>query len=195
MKRANENRGLSKVSAMTAALLLLTSSLCAQSSKTSSVARPARMVLVSIPDRKLAVVEQGRVIHSFSVAVGAANSPSPTGEFRIVSRLKDPTYYHPGVVMPAGPDNPIGPRWVGLDRKGFGIHGTNEPRSIGKAASHGCIRLRNRDVEEFFRMVSVGDLVRIRSERDEEIARVFGDAEDSITQLALNSAQPAGAGQ
>jgi len=179
-----------------AILLLITPALSAQNNnRIADVIRPSRLVLVSIPDRKLAVVERGKVIRTFSVAVGAVNSPSPTGEFQIVARLKNPTYYHPGVVLPPGPDNPIGPRWVGLNKKGFGIHGTNEPRSIGKPASHGCIRLRNRDVEEFFRMVSVGDTVKIRGERDEEIARVFGGSENSTTQVAMNGAQPAGAGQ
>jgi lipoprotein-anchoring transpeptidase ErfK/SrfK len=178
-----------------AILVLFTPALSAQNSKTTADAvRPSRLVLVSIPDRQLAVVEHGRIVRTFSVAVGAVNSPSPTGEFQIVARLKDPTYYHPGVVIPPGPDNPIGPRWVGLNKKGFGIHGTNEPRSIGRAASHGCIRLRNSDVKEFFGLVSVGDVVKIRSERGEEIARAFGGSVDS-TQLALNGAQPAGAGQ
>ena len=184
--------------AITAGFVLVSSLLSAQDIKASSAAeivRPSRLVLVSIPDRKLAVVERGKVIRTFSVAVGAVNSPSPTGEFQIVARLKDPTYYHPGVVIPPGPDNPIGPRWVGLNKKGFGIHGTNEPRSIGKAASHGCIRLRNREVVEFFRLVNVGDVVKIRAERDEEIARVFGGAEHSTTQVAMNGPQPMGAGQ
>lgn len=135
---------------------------------------PHRQVIVSIPDRKLAVVENGTVIRIFPVAVGAAPSPSPTGAFLIVNRLSNPTYYHPGVVIPAGADNPIGPRWIGLNRKGYGIHGTNEPRSIGQAASHGCIRLSNRDVESLYRMVRVGDAVEIRAERDDQIAQIFG---------------------
>ena len=198
MERQAGRSGLSKATAITAGFVLVSSLLSAQDIKASSAAeivRPSRLVLVSIPDRKLAVVERGKVIRTFSVAVGAVNSPSPTGEFQIVARLKDPTYYHPGVVIPPGPDNPIGPRWVGLNKKGFGIHGTNEPRSIGKAASHGCIRLRNRKVVEFFRLVNVGDVVKIRAERDEEIARVFGGAEHSTTQVAMNGPQPMGAGQ
>lgn len=141
--------------------------------------RPSRRVVVSVPDRKLAILEGGKVIRTFQVAVGAAVSPSPTGQFHIVSRLANPTYYHPGVVIPPGSDNPVGPRWVGLNQRGYGIHGTNEPRSIGKAASHGCIRMRNRDIEQFFRMVSVGDAVEIRGERDEEIAQIFGIVADT----------------
>ena len=161
--------------------------------------RSSRRVLVSIPDRKLAVLEDGKVIRTFPVAVGAASSPSPAGQFQIVSRLAHPTYYHPGVVIPPGSDNPIGPRWVGLNQKGYGIHGTNEPRSIGKAASHGCIRMRNRDIEQFFRMVRVGDTVEIRRERDEEIAQIFGGVADAsgavIAQAQGAGVTPAGGGQ
>jgi lipoprotein-anchoring transpeptidase ErfK/SrfK len=141
--------------------------------------RTPRQVLVSVSDRKLAVLENGKVIRTFSVSVGAAVSPSPTGEFQIVNRLANPTYYHPGTVIPPGDDNPIGPRWIGLSQKGFGIHGTNQPRSIGHAASHGCIRLNNRDIVQFFQMVSVGDTVSIRNERDEQIAQIFGGVADT----------------
>src|SRR5208282_5051819 len=101
-------------------------------------------------------------------------SPSPTGEFQIVSRVSNPTYYHPGKVIPTGKDNPLGTRWLGLSQSGYGIHGTNAPKSVGHAASHGCIRLRNRDMEQSFTMLQVGDTVVIRGERDEQVARVFG---------------------
>jgi len=136
---------------------------------------PKRVVLVSIPDRQLAVLEEGDVIARYPVAVGAADSPSPTGEFRIVNRVSNPTYYRPGTVIPTGKDNPVGTRWLGLSQKGYGIHGTNAPGSIGQAVSHGCIRLRNRDVERLFAIVRVGDVVEIRGERDDEVAQVFGD--------------------
>jgi lipoprotein-anchoring transpeptidase ErfK/SrfK len=154
---------------------------------------PRRQVVVSIPDRKLAVLENGKLIRTFPVAVGAAVSPSPVGEFQIVNRVANPTYYHPGVVIAPGSDSPIGPRWVGLSRKGFGIHGTNEPRSIGKAASHGCIRLRNSDIKLLFAMVSVGDTVEVRGERDEQIAQIFGGAVATAVapnDAALAQAQP-----
>ncbi len=142
------------------------------------------MVLVSIPDRKLAVIEDGNVIAQFPIAVGAAGSPSPTGEFQIVNRVSNPTYYHPGTVIPSGKDNPVGTRWVGLSKKGYGIHGTNAPRSVGRAASHGCIRLRNRDMERLFAMLRVGDVVEIRSERDEQVTQVFGSGADVTTVAA-----------
>jgi lipoprotein-anchoring transpeptidase ErfK/SrfK len=133
-----------------------------------------RQVIISVLDHKLAVLEKGAVLRKFDVAIGASASPSPTGRFVIVNRLSNPTYYHPGVVIPPGPDNPIGTRWIGLNRKGFGIHGTNAPSSVGKSASHGCIRLRNRDVEKLFALLSVGDTVEIRAERDAQTAEIFG---------------------
>jgi lipoprotein-anchoring transpeptidase ErfK/SrfK len=146
----------------------------------------SRVVLVSLVDRKLAVIDNGAVIATFQIAVGAKVSPSPTGEFTIVSRVTNPTYYHRGTVIPAGKDNPVGTRWVGLTLKGYGIHGTNAPGSIGRAASHGCIRLRNRDVERLFTMLRIGDRVQIRGERDEQVARVFGGQTD---QTVVASAQ------
>jgi hypothetical protein len=90
-----------------------------------------------------------------------------------VTRLENPTYYKPGTVIPAGKDNPLGTRWVGLSKKSFGIHGTNVPNSIGKAASHGCIRMRQHDLEELFTMVRIGDKVQLRGQRDAEIAQIF----------------------
>ena len=150
-----------------------------------------RQVVVSIPDRKLAVLENGVVLRTFAVSVGARVSPSPVGKFAIVNRLANPTYYHAGVVIQAGKNNPLGPRWVGLNKQGYGIHGTSAPGSIGKAASHGCIRMRNRDVIEFATLVSVGDTVEIRGERNEETARIF--SRDSETTLAVAQAtQPMG---
>lgn len=156
----------------------------AQTAKPAGPDRIRRVVLVSIADRKLAVIEDGNVIARFPVAVGAAASPSPTGEFQIVSRVSNPTYYHPGTVIPSGKDNPVGTRWVGLSQKGYGIHGTNAPRSVGHAASHGCIRLRNRDMERLFTMLRVGDVVEIRGERDEQVAQIFGSGADDTTVAA-----------
>jgi lipoprotein-anchoring transpeptidase ErfK/SrfK len=177
--------------ALFAAAFFSTLSAFAQTPKTAGDPTQ-RVVLVSIPDRRLAVLEDGNVLAQFPIAVGAAASPSPTGEFQIVNRVFHPTYYHAGSVIPTGKDNPVGTRWLGLSQKGYGIHGTNAPRSIGRAASHGCIRLRNRDMERLFAMLRIGDAVQIRSERDEQTARVFGTGADDTT---LASAQmPAVAG-
>lgn len=153
----------------------------------------SRVVLVSLVDRKLAVIQDGVVIATFQVAVGTEVTPTPTGEFKIVSRVQNPTYYHPGNVIPAGKNNPLGTRWLGLSEKGYGVHGTNAPRSIGRAASHGCIRLRNRDMEKLFTQVRVGDTVKIRGERDEEVARIFGDeADDALVAEVSGSAGTVG---
>jgi lipoprotein-anchoring transpeptidase ErfK/SrfK len=155
--------------------------------------RVKRQVIVSVPDRKLVVMQNGAVLRVFEVAVGADVSPSPSGTFEIVSRLTEPTYYHAGIVIPAGDDNPLGPRWVGLNKKGYGIHGTNAPRSIGKAASHGCIRMRNRDIVRFFAMVSVGDTVEIHGQRDEQVAEIFGGQASEPTEVAQVEASSTGA--
>ncbi len=133
----------------------------------------ATRIVVSIPDRKLALIEDGEVVKIWETAVGAPVSPSPTGVFKVVTHLANPTYYHTGKVIGPGKNNPLGTRWLGLSLKGYGIHGTNVPRSIGKAASHGCIRMRNEDVEELFDLVSVGAVVELRGERDEETESLF----------------------
>jgi lipoprotein-anchoring transpeptidase ErfK/SrfK len=176
----------------TASILVIPS--VAQHAGPVSTERSGRGVVISIPDRKLAVIADGNVIAIFPVAVGAEQSPSPTGEFRIVSRVTNPTYYHPGTVIPSGKDNPVGTRWLGLSQKGYGIHGTNVPRSIGRAASHGCIRLRNRDMERLFSMLQIGDVVEIHGERDEDIAEIFG-SRASETVVAETQVSPQTSGQ
>ena len=140
-----------------------------------------RWVLVSIPDRKLALFRDGKIVRIYRVAVGKTSTPSPVGEFKIVNRVTNPTYYHKGQVIAAGKGNPVGTRWMGLSAKGYGIHGTNQPNSIGKAASTGCIRMGRRDLEELFALVDAGDTVQIRAERDEQIAAVFGANQDNET--------------
>ena len=138
-------------------------------------ATPAKhVIVVSLEDRKLALVEDGQVKKVYTVAVGKPSTPSPTGTFTIARRVKNPTYSHDGKTVLPGPGNPVGTRWMGLNIKGYGIHGTNEPKSIGKAASHGCIRMAKKDLEEMYEMVSVGDSVELVGERNEETAQLFG---------------------
>ena len=120
-----------------------------------------RRLVVSIPDRKLELIVDGEVVKSYPVAVGKHSTPSPTGTFTIVTRVPNPTWYGPTQVVAPGRHNPLGTRWLGLSEKGYGVHGTNVPRSIGKAASHGCIRMRNSDVEELFELVRAGDVVEL----------------------------------
>jgi lipoprotein-anchoring transpeptidase ErfK/SrfK len=151
-----------------------------------------RQIVISIADRRLALLEDGQVIKLYSIAVGARGTPSPEGDFRVINHAKDPTYRHEGKEIAPGKDNPLGTRWMGLSLKGYGIHGTNVPSSIGKAASHGCFRMRKSDVEDLYSRVQVGDTVTVRRDRDEMIARVFDSgaapAATSVTTLATKSA-------
>ena len=163
---------MKKLAALTGVMLMAAAEAMAQ----DKAAKPARRIVVSIPDRKLAVLEAGRVVKIFPTAVGAPKSPSPAGSYTIVLRLTDPTWYGKGKIVPPGKSSPIGTRWLGLSVKGYGIHGTNNPHSIGHNASHGCIRLRNQDIEQLFGMVSVGDAVELIGERTVETAQIFGPA-------------------
>jgi lipoprotein-anchoring transpeptidase ErfK/SrfK len=160
-----------KMATLTGVLLMVAAEALAQDQQ-----RPARRIVVSIPDRKLAVMEEGRVLRVFPTAVGAPKSPSPAGAFKIVVRIPDPTWYTKGRIVPPGKGNPLGTRWLGLSVKGYGIHGTNNPASVGHNASHGCIRMRNHDVEQLFEMVSVGDAVELYDQATPETAQIFAVA-------------------
>jgi lipoprotein-anchoring transpeptidase ErfK/SrfK len=173
----NPTDQIRKLAAVTSVILWATAEALAQENQ----ARPARRIVVSIPDRKLAVLEGDQVIRVFDTAVGAPASPSPQGSFTIINSLEDPTWYYKGKEVAPGPANPLGTRWLGLSLKGYGIHGTNVPSSIGKNASHGCIRMRNRDVEQLFKMVGVGAQVDLVGERTAETARLFGGAAEIAT--------------
>ena len=172
-----------KMAALTGVMLMAAAEALAQEHSS----RPARRIVVSIPDRKLAVLEGDRTVRIFQTAVGAPQSPSPTGVFQIVNSIPDPTWYTKGKIVPPGKGNPLGTRWLGLSRHGYGIHGTNQPNSIGRNASHGCIRMRNREVEELFKMVAVGDQVELYDERTPETARLFG-----APPLVAAAGEPAG---
>jgi hypothetical protein len=133
-----------------------------------------RVIVVSLEDRKLALVEDGKVTKVYPVAVGKPSTPSPTGTFTIERRVANPVYHHDGKTVQPGPGNPVGTRWMGLSVHGYGIHGTNARKSIGKAASHGCIRMARPDLEELFALVEVGDTVELIGERNDETAQLFG---------------------
>ncbi|HEY6490425.1 MAG TPA: L,D-transpeptidase [Terracidiphilus sp.] len=135
---------------------------------------PKRLIVVSLQDHKLALLEDGQLKKVYPVAVGKPSTPSPEGTFTIERRVVNPTYFHEGKVVPPGPNNPVGTRWMGLSIRGYGIHGTNEPRSVGKAASHGCIRMAKPDLEELYAQMQVGDTVVLIGQRNEQTARLFG---------------------
>jgi lipoprotein-anchoring transpeptidase ErfK/SrfK len=141
----------------------------------ATIVTTARRVVVSIPDRKLAVIDETGAVDVYDIAVGAPATPSPVGTFTIVNRITHPTYYRPGRVVPPGRTNPLGTRWMGLSQKGYGIHGTTDPSSIGHAKSTGCIRLRNQDVERLFERLRTGDVVEMHAERTPEITQLFAN--------------------
>jgi hypothetical protein len=143
-----------------------------------------RVIVVSLEDRKLALVEGGQVKKVYTVAVGKPSTPSPVGTFAIERRVVNPTYHHNGKTVLPGPGNPVGTRWMGLSKHGYGIHGTNEPNSIGKAASHGCIRMAKADLEEFYGLVAEGDTVELVGERNEETAQLFGSGQNPAAPAA-----------
>jgi len=130
-------------------------------------------IVVSIADRKLVLLDGDRVVKTYVVAVGKVSTPTPEGEFQIINHIQNPTYFGSGVVIGPGSGNPLGTRWMGLSAKGYGIHGTNVPSSIGKAASHGCIRMRQQDLEELFGLVKVGTTVELRGTRADLVAQVL----------------------
>src|SRR3954454_19886928 len=109
---------IKKLAALTGVMLLAAAEAMAQDKS----ARPARRIVVSIPDRKLAVLEGDRVVRIFETAGGAPKSPTPAGVFQIVNSIADPTWYTKGKIVPPGKSNPLGTRWMGLSRKGYGIH-------------------------------------------------------------------------
>ena len=148
-----------------------------------------RFILISIPDRQLALVDNGQVVKVYTISVGTHGTPSPEGTFTIVSHVANPTWSHRGKVIGPGKDNPVRSRWMGLSLKGYGIHGTNAPRSIGKAASHGCFRMGKKDIEELFTLVRIGDTVAVRAQRDELVSQIFGAGNHS-GEVQVASAAP-----
>jgi lipoprotein-anchoring transpeptidase ErfK/SrfK len=99
------------------------------------------------------------VLKTYRVATGRDNS-SPVGTFVIKNKLVDPTWYNEGAVVPPdSPDNILGTRWLGFDLRGFGIHGTTIPESIGTQSTAGCVRMLNDEVEELYALVPVGTKV------------------------------------
>ena len=180
MRRIDGNSELKAKARLVLAILVLAAARAHAQETGAAKPGDVRQIVVSLPDRKLALIENGQVKKIYAVAVGKDTTPSPTGNFTIVNRLTDPTYYHKGQIVGPGPQNPIGNRWIGLSQKGYGIHGTNAPRSIGKAASHGCIRMGRKDLEELFAQVRPGDVVEIRGERNTETAAIFGTTAEPV---------------
>ncbi len=120
-------------------------------------------IRINIPEYQLYLYRGSELLRTFYVAVGKQDSPSPIGNFRIVTKVTDPTWYPPDrrPPVPPGPSNPLGKYWLGLNRQGYGIHGNNAEWSIGNAISKGCFRMHNEDIKYLFSLVPTGTPVEI----------------------------------
>ncbi|SEA58053.1 L,D-transpeptidase catalytic domain [Thalassobacillus cyri] len=125
---------------------------------TPEIADP--FVIVNKATNQLAFFDEGELEEVYPVATGATDELTPTGLFTITVKAKDP-YYRKKNIPGGDPKNPLGSRWIGFDAKGtdgriYGIHGTNQPSSIGKDVSQGCIRSYNNQVAELYERVPIG---------------------------------------
>ena len=132
-------------------------------------------IVINVPQRMLFLFEHGQAVKAYPVALGRRDWRTPLGEFTITVKEADPEWNVPASIqremarnrrpvlatVPPGPDNPLGKYWLGLSGSGVGIHGTNQPASIYRFATHGCIRLHPDDVEDLFHSVSVGTVVQM----------------------------------
>mgnify|MGYP003334364356 FL=1 len=131
---------------------------------------PTASLLLSLGQRQITVIDNGKVVGGpWPVAIGAKESPTPTGTFSVVNKVIEPIYRstHTDTVNPKrGKESPLGERWVGFlkkDRDQFGIHGTPWPFWVVRRlpVTNGCVRMLNEHVREMFDMVDIGATVRI----------------------------------
>ena len=113
-----------------------------------------------------------KVLASYPATIGSENTPSPSGDYTVERIARNPNYtYDPEknfqqgkntetLVLPPGPNGPVGTVWIALSKPTFGIHGTPEPAKVSKSTSHGCVRLTNWDAEELADLVKPGVTVR-----------------------------------
>jgi len=107
-------------------------------------------IVISLSSRTLYLYQAGRVVKSYPVGIGKAATPTPQGNYRITTKSPNPG----GV---------FGVMWMGLSIPGYGIHGNNNPQSIGKMVSKGCVRMHNEHIRELSRLVPIGTPVTIRA--------------------------------
>ncbi|MFH1854192.1 MAG: L,D-transpeptidase family protein [Candidatus Omnitrophota bacterium] len=99
------------------------------------------------------LADDGAIVKVYRVSTGESNS-TPVGTFTIINKIEDPVWYTQGAVVPAeSPDNILGSRWLGLSVKGYGIHGTVDPDSVGRQATSGCVRMLDKDVRELYTII------------------------------------------
>ena len=123
-------------------------------------------VLVDLSQRKLFLKSGDAVIKRYPICIGKAETPTPTGEYKVTEKLPNPVWFSTlpsgakEAIPPGDPRNELGTRWIGF-KPAYGIHGTIEPASIGKALSKGCVRMLNEDVEELYDLMVVGMPVKL----------------------------------
>lgn len=132
---------------------------------------PHEGLVINIPEMRLYDFSVGNTPEVFAIAIGDPIDPSPVGEYRIGEKRIDPTWSIPTSIrlerpelpptVSPGPDNPLGQHWMTLGQTSYGIHGTNNVWSIGRMATHGCVRLYNREMQRLFARVAEGTRVRI----------------------------------
>src|SRR5438477_2591491 len=132
-----------------------------------------RKVYIDTKDRFLLIYDDKQLVAELPITPGSSTLPAPMGLWKILGIATFPTFRHDeGVLqhgqksgvfynLPPGPNNPVGILWMGLNKPHVGIHGTNNPETIGRAASHGCIRTANWDAARVKELVSVGNPVSI----------------------------------
>lgn len=133
----------------------------------------ARKIRVLRSEKILELLEDEKLVAAVPVTTGSSTLPTPPGKWRILGISTLPTFrWDEGVLnrgvrtdsfymLPPGPNNPVGVAWCGLNRAGIGIHGTNQPDTIGRAFSHGCIRVANWDIARLIRKISPGIAVEV----------------------------------
>ena len=132
--------------------------------ETAAPPPPHYAIVVRLEDFMLDVYEGLDISRNFTVGVGALRFATPPGAYHIKSKAKNPSWHNPGsswarfmpAYIPPGPRNPLGTRALRLDRGSLVIHGTPQPWTIGRRASHGCIRMKKADVEQLFDLVPQG---------------------------------------
>ncbi|SDF78632.1 hypothetical protein SPACI_031480 [Sporomusa acidovorans DSM 3132] len=133
--------------------------------KAAAIAGPS--ITVNLPSRTIELFVDDTLLKEFPIAIGKPSTPTPLGKYSVLVKEINPDWYppdQPGRMVPSGPDNPLGYRWLGIYNN-YGIHGTNAPDSIGSAVSNGCIRMYEADVEELFDLVNYGTPVKITYDR------------------------------
>lgn len=123
-----------------------------------------RRLVLKLRERRVYLYQGNQQVASYPVAVGKAGWETPTGSFQVMQKIVNPSWQNPwtGQVMPPGPNSALGVRWIGFWTNGkdvIGFHGTPSINSIGQAASHGCVRMRNEDIVSLFEQVEMGTVV------------------------------------